>query len=65
MVQILERLSPHKLGGPFYTSVPSGRVRRLELGGKDGRNEDDFLFDDDDEFLAACAEKEDADRELV
>lgn len=58
--QIIDRLSPHKLGGPFYTSVPSGRVRRLEAG-----REDDFLFDDDDEFVAACAEKEDADRELV
>ncbi|KAL7538326.1 hypothetical protein ACHAXR_008472 [Thalassiosira sp. AJA248-18] len=57
---IIDRLSPHKLGGPFYTSVPSGRVKRLELG-----NDDDFLFDDDDEFVAACAEKEDADRELV
>ena len=57
---IIDRLSPHKLGGPFYTSVPSGRVKRLEQG-----NDDDFLFDDDDEFVAACAEKEDADRELV
>lgn len=59
---ILDRLSPHKLGGPFYTSVPSGRVNRLDLGGGDA---DDYLFDDDDEFVAACAEKEDADRELV
>ena len=57
---IMDRLSPHKLGGPFYTSVPSGRVKRFEHG-----NDDDFLFDDDDEFVAACAEKEDADRELV
>ena len=57
---ILDRLSPHKLGGPFYTSVPSGRVKRMDTG-----NDDDFLFDDDDEFVAACAEKEDADRELV
>jgi len=61
---IVERLSPHKLGGPFYTSVPSGRVNRFDLGGK-GSNAEDFLFDDDDEFVAACAEKEDADRELV
>mmetsp|Transcript_6346 Transcript_6346/g.14320 ORF Transcript_6346/g.14320 Transcript_6346/m.14320 type:complete len:993 (-) Transcript_6346:407-3385(-) len=57
---IVDRLSPHKLGGPFYTSVPSGRVKRLESG-----NDDDFLFDDDEEFVSACAEKEDADRELV
>lgn len=58
--RIVDKLSPHKLGGPFYTSVPSGRVRH-----HDGSNADDFLFDDDDEFVAACAEKEDADRELV
>lgn len=57
---IVDRLSPHKLGGPFYTSVPSGRVKRMDSG-----NDDDFLFDDDEEFVAACAEKEDADRELV
>ena len=57
---IIDRVSPHKLGGPFYTSVPSGRVKHLT-----GGNNDDFLFDDDDEFVAACAEKEDADRELV
>lgn len=56
---IIDKLSPHKLGGPFYTSVPSGRVNR------DVGNDDDFLFDDDEEFVAACAEKEDADRELV
>lgn len=58
---IMERLSPHKLGGPFYTSVPSGRVRRVNDVGDD----DDFMFDDDDEFVSACAEKEDADREYV
>lgn len=58
--RIVDKLSPHKLGGPFYTSVPSGRVRH-----HDATNADDFLFDDDDEFVAACAEKEDADRELV
>lgn len=69
---IIDRLSPHKLGGPFYTSVPSGRVRRFEAAatttGKrknDADDFDDFSYEDDDEFVAACAEKEDADRELV
>mmetsp|Transcript_16516 Transcript_16516/g.34705 ORF Transcript_16516/g.34705 Transcript_16516/m.34705 type:complete len:953 (-) Transcript_16516:256-3114(-) len=61
VADIMERLSPHKLGGPFYTSVPSGRVRRVNDVGDD----DDFMFDDDDEFVSACAEKEDADREYV
>jgi len=59
---IVDRLSPHKLGGPFYTSVPSGRVRHQAAG---KNSDDDYLFDDDEEFVAACAEKEDADRELV
>ena len=69
---IVERLSPHRLGGPFYTSVPSGRVRRpaaaATAAAARDRHEDedeDFLFRDDDDFVAACAEKEDADRELV
>ena len=65
---IVDRLSPHKLGGPFYTSVPSGRVRRdasTDRKNNNNNNYDDFLFDDDDEFVAACAEKEDADREVV
>ncbi|KAL7547959.1 hypothetical protein ACHAWF_011264 [Thalassiosira exigua] len=70
---IVDQTSPHKLGGPFYTSVPSGRVQRIvtEAGGggsgrKGGKASDDgWSFDDDEEFVAACAEKEDADREMV
>src|SRR6056300_632177 len=58
--KIIDKLSPHKLGGPFYTSVPSGRVHRDA-----NDDDDDSFFEDDDEFVAACAEKEDADRELV
>mgnify|MGYP006106282489 CR=1 FL=1 len=27
---IISRLAPHKLGGPFFTSVPSGRVGQSE-----------------------------------
>ena len=60
---IIDKMSPHKLGGPFYTSVPSGRVKRVME--ERGHVDDGMSFDDDDEFVAACAEKEDADRELV
>jgi hypothetical protein len=52
---IVSRLAPHKLGGPFFTSVPSGRV-----GGAD-----DCLFTTDDEFVHACADNEEADRGTV
>lgn len=64
---ILDRLSPHKLGGPFYTSVPSGRVARTfgKNGAEDDGGADDCFYEDDDEFVAACAEKEDSDRAYV
>jgi len=39
---ILDRTSPQRLGGPFYTSIPSGRVQ------------DDGLFDENEEFVLAC-----------
>lgn len=52
---IVSKLAPHKLGGPFFTSVPSGRVG-------DGES---YLFRDDDEFVGACAENEETDREVV
>lgn len=55
----LERVVPHKLGGPFFTSVPSGRVGRAQADGQD------FLFDNDDEFVLACADSEESDRNLV
>lgn len=55
---ILDQLSPHKLGGPFFTSVPSGRVGRAH-------DEGDFLFGNDDEFVGACAEAEDNDQRIV
>jgi len=55
---ILDRLSPNKLGGPYFTSVPSGRV---------GRRSDnpDALYDTDIEFVTACAETETTDRGVV
>lgn len=58
---VLERLSPHKLGGPFFTSVPSGRVGRDDPNGESGN----YLFDSDDDFVSACAETEDSDRSIV
>lgn len=55
---VIDSLSPHKLGGPFFSSVPSGRV------GRSGDNEefDDFLFEHDEEFVDACYENEKNDR---
>eukprot|EP00591_Stephanopyxis_turris_P010410 CAMPEP_0195525514 /NCGR_PEP_ID=MMETSP0794_2-20130614/25993_1 /TAXON_ID=515487 /ORGANISM="Stephanopyxis turris, Strain CCMP 815" /LENGTH=1001 /DNA_ID=CAMNT_0040655993 /DNA_START=127 /DNA_END=3133 /DNA_ORIENTATION=- len=55
---IVDRLSPHKLGGPFFTSVPSGRV------GRESSN-DDYTFANDDEFVTGCQENEDSDRAIV
>jgi len=58
--EVIDQLSPHKLGGPFFSSVPSGRVGRPE-DIKDG-SFDDFLFFNDDDFVAACVENEESDR---
>lgn len=60
---IIDSLSPHKLGGPFFSSVPSGRVGRPS-DVKDG-SFDDYLFEDDEEFVAACMECEESDRAIV
>lgn len=59
--EIVDRISPHKLGGPFFSSVPSGRVGRQ--GGYD--EEGQFMFDNDDDFVAACADSEDNDRAII
>ncbi len=48
--RITDQLSPHKLGGPFYISVPSGRVNRYNMN-----DDDDNRFEDDKEFVAASA----------
>eukprot|EP00979_Chaetoceros_neogracilis_P012523 scaffold3341_cov270-Chaetoceros_neogracile.AAC.21 len=61
--EVIDSLSPHKLGGPFFSSVPSGRVGRPE-DIKDG-SFDDFLFQDDDDFVAACIDNEESDRAVV
>jgi GTPase SAR1 family protein len=57
--KILDRICPHKLGGPFYTSVPSGRV------GRGHGDHTEFIFDTDEDFVEACAEVEQSDRALV
>jgi len=49
---IISRLAPHKLGGPFFTSVPSGRVGKGE----------DHVFRTDDEFVKEVKSKEKSDR---
>lgn len=60
---VIENLSPNKLGGPFFSSVPSGRVGRPD----DAKNGafDDFLFGDDEDFVTACVENEENDRAIV
>jgi GTPase SAR1 family protein len=60
--EIIDQLSPHKLGGPFFTSVPSGRVGRPEDNKLDY---DDYIFSDDDEFVVACVENEESDRMVI
>jgi hypothetical protein len=60
---IINKLSPHKLGGPFFTSVPSGRVGRPS--DFTGVNMDDFIYDNDEDFVAACGDNEDSDRSVV
>lgn len=57
--KILDRICPNKLGGPFYTSVPSGRVTRP------GHDSNSFIYDDDEQFVQACADAEQADKSLV
>ena len=58
---VIDSLSPHKLGGPFFSSVPSGRVGRPD----DDAGFEDCLFEHDEEFVAACVENEENDRITV
>jgi hypothetical protein len=62
--RIIDRISPHKLGGPFFTSVPSGRVGRERRDNNDPES-GDFLYGDDDEFVAACGDAESSDHAMV
>lgn len=57
---VIDSLSPHKLGGPFFSSVPSGRVGRE--GDSDSFN---YLFEHDEEFVVSCIENELNDRNSV
>lgn len=61
---VIDKLSPYKLGGPFFTSVPSGRVgrRRSDVSFSES---DDYQFDHDDHFVSACIENEESDRAVV
>ena len=59
---ILDRISPHKLGGPFFTSVPSGRVGRLHNPLMDNG---DFMYNSDEAFVKACKDGETEDRKAV
>lgn len=60
---ILDRISPHRLGGPYFTSVPSGRVGRQKSPGDESNQ--DFLFDTDEDFVFSCGESESSDRAVV
>jgi len=59
---ILDRISPHKMGGPFFTSVPSGRVGRYDT---ESQISGDFAFDSDEDFVESCGDAENADRAVV
>jgi len=57
--EIIDSIAPRKMGGPFFTSVPSGRV------GRAGMHEEDSFYLDDEEFVMACAQNEEKDRKTV
>ena len=61
---IIDKISPHKLGGPFFTTVPSGRVGRPTSLLSD-EEYDGYVFDNDDDFVNACIENEESDRSIV
>jgi len=52
---IVRQLNPHNLGGPYFTSVPSGRVGMGQI----------FSFKSNEEFVQACAENEDSDLAVI
>jgi len=53
--EIVDEISPFKLAGPFFTSVPAGRV---------GMGRDDS-FRSNSEFVSACKDVEERDRSIV
>jgi GTPase SAR1 family protein len=62
---IMDKLCPHRLGGPFFTSVPSGRVGRRKENMQVDSHLGDYLFETDEEFVHACSDAENADRAVV
>ena len=52
---IVKQISPHNLGGPFFTSVPSGRVGAGQI----------YLYGSNDEFVQACHANEDSDLAVI
>lgn len=61
---VLDRISPHRLGGPYFTSVPSGRVgRSAEFGVP--VDSGSYLFNTDEDFVHACADAESSDSAVV
>jgi len=63
--EIVDRISPRKLGGPFFTSVPSGRVHRIDDEITDDDNFFNSAFESDEDFVHACVENEDSDRAVL
>jgi len=61
---VIDKISPYKLGGPFFTSVPSGRVGR-RLDSNSLSDNEDYLFGHDDDFVNASIENEESDRAVV
>ena len=55
---ILDRLSPQKLGGPYFTSIPSGRVGSPH-------DADGYFFDSNEGFVMSCADAERKDRSSI
>jgi len=53
--EIVDEISPYKLAGPFFTSVPAGRVG---MGREDS-------FRSNAEFVKACKDVEDRDKHIV
>ncbi len=56
---IITQISPNKMGGPFFTSVPSGRVLRNDMANEDS------VFENDDDFVVGCSDNEDRDRGII
>lgn len=63
--EVIDRISPHKLGGPFFTSVPSVRVVRPSYDVDNSEIDEDYILQNDEEFVSACFENEESDRAVI